>query len=334
MNIEEEAYLDVLRRLIAKAHTEDFHTERTGTGTVKEVGTQLRFDLSGGKVPALTTKKVFWRGAVAELLWMMSGSTNIKPLVDQNVHIWDEWATEEGELGPVYGAQWRNFCSPNDHLKHLTGVDQLQEVLTSLRSNPNSRRHVISAWNPTVLPDARLSPKKNAEMGSAALPPCHAFIQFVTEELSADERFDLIEKDWKAELGREDVKVLRDPTHIEDFLFDGKRYPKHRLSLVLTQRSADFVIGAPLNLVFYAAFCHLMAHQLNMLPGTLVWNGGDVHLYQNVVEQAELQVSREPRPFPTLKIKGNRDSIFDYQTSDFQLVGYDPHPAIKVQVSV
>ncbi len=246
-------------------------TDRTGTGTISVFGRQMRFDLSEG-FPLVTTKKLHIRSIIHELLWFLSGSTNIGYLKENGVSIWDEWANEHGDLGPVYGHQWRHWRTADG-----TEVDQIAEVLEQIRRHPDSRRMIVSAWNPGDVP-------------KMALPPCHCLFQF--------------------------------------YVADG------RLSCQLYQRSCDLFLGVPFNIASYSLLTHMMAQQCGLAAGDFVWTGGDCHIYSNHFEQTKLQLSREPRPYPQLVIKRKPESIFDYRFEDFEIVGYDPHPAIKAPVAV
>jgi thymidylate synthase len=244
--------------------------DRTGTGTLSVFGHQARYDLTAG-FPAVTTKKLHLRSVVGELIWFLSGSTNVKWLQENGISIWDEWADADGELGPVYGYQWRSWPTPDG--RH---VDQLAKVIESIKTNPDSRRHIVSAWNV-------------ADVDEMALPPCHMMFQF--------------------------------------YVADG------RLSCQLYQRSADIFLGVPFNIASYALLTHMVAQQTGLEVGDFVHTLGDAHLYLNHVEQAKLQLTREPRPLPTLELTP-RDSIDGYEIADVQLVGYDPHPGIKAPIAV
>jgi thymidylate synthase len=246
-------------------------TDRTGTGTRSVFGRQLRFDLRQG-FPLVTTKKLHLRSIIIELLWFLNGDTNIKYLNDHGVSIWDEWADENGDLGPVYGHQWRSWPAPDGKT-----IDQITNVLHQIKSKPDSRRHMVSAWNP-------------AEVEKMALPPCHALFQF--------------------------------------YVADGK------LSCQLYQRSADYFLGVPFNIASYALLTHMVAQQCDLEPGEFIWTGGDVHLYTNHLEQARLQLSREPHALPQLIIKRKPTSIFDYRFEDFEIVNYHAHPGIKAPIAV
>ncbi len=255
--------------------------DRTGTGTISCFGYQMRFDLSEG-FPMVTTKKLHLKSIIHELLWFIKGDTNIKYLQENGVKIWDAWADENGDLGPVYGHQWRNWNSDD--------IDQLQEVIKTLKTNPNSRRIIVSAWNPSVMPDTSVSFSENVANGKAALPPCHAFFQFYVSE--------------------------------------GK------LSCQLYQRSADTFLGVPFNIASYALFTMMIAQVCGLEAGEFIHTFGDVHLYNNHLEQAELQLTREPRKLPTMKINPDVMDITAFKFEDFELLNYDPHPHIKGAVSV
>lgn len=271
-------YLDLVKHVLENG---DFKQDRTGTGTKSVFGYQMRFDLSKG-FPMLTTKKLHLKSIIYELLWFLKGDTNIQYLNENGVRIWNEWADENGDLGPVYGFQWRNWNGDN--------IDQIKELVENLKKNPNSRRMLVSAWNPSVLPDTSISFKENVAKGKAALPPCHAFFQFYVNE--------------------------------------GK------LSCQLYQRSADIFLGVPFNIASYALLTHMIAHVCNLEVGDFVHTFGDAHIYNNHIDQINLQLSREPRKLPTLKIKRKVESIFDFKFEDFEIINYDPHPHIKGLVSV
>ena len=272
-------YLDLLQHILDHGVQKG---DRTGTGTISVFGYQMRFDLQEG-VPLVTTKKVHLKSIIYELLWMLNGDTNIQYLHDHKVSIWDEWANANGDLGPVYGAQWRNWNSE--------GIDQIAEVVKSIKENPNSRRHIVTAWNPSVLPDEHEKDfSANVRNGKAALPPCHAFFQF--------------------------------------YVADGK------LSCQLYQRSADVFLGVPFNIASYALLTMMMAQVCGLQPGEFVHTFGDVHIYNNLIEQVKTQLSRTPRPLPTMQINPKVKDIFDFKYEDFTLINYDPWPAIKGEVSV
>jgi thymidylate synthase len=261
-------YLDLMQDILDNGAQK---TDRTGTGTLSVFGRQLRFDLAKG-FPLVTTKKLHLRSIIYELLWFLNGDTNIKYLKDNGVSIWDEWADENGELGPVYGHQWRSWPAPDGR-----SIDQITQVLNQIKQKPDSRRHIVSAWNP-------------AEVDKMALPPCHALFQF--------------------------------------YVADGK------LSCQLYQRSADYFLGVPFNIASYALITYMFAQQCDLELGEFVWTGGDVHLYTNHLEQARLQLSREPFALPQLNIKRKPASIFDYQFEDFEILNYQAHPSIKAPIAV
>lgn len=272
-------YLDLLQKILDDGVQKG---DRTGTGTKSIFGYQMRFDLSEG-FPLVTTKKVHLKSIIYELLWLISGDTNIKYLHDNKVSIWDEWADGNGDLGPVYGAQWRNWNNE--------GIDQIQDVIDSIKGNPNSRRHIVTAWNPSVLPDEREKDfSKNVAAGKAALPPCHAFFQF--------------------------------------YVADGK------LSCQLYQRSADVFLGVPFNIASYSLLTMMMAQVCDLKPGDFVHTFGDVHIYKNHEDQVKLQLTREPRQLPTMRLNPEVKSLFDFKYEDLTLENYDPYDAIKAAVSI
>lgn len=274
-------YLDFMRHV---AETGNQKADRTGTGTISVFGYQMRFDLEQG-FPLVTTKKCHLRSIIHELLWFLKGETNIRYLSENGVRIWDDWATEEGDLGPVYGKQWRSWQAPDGRV-----IDQISELVESLKNNPDSRRLLVSAWNPAVLPDSSVSPRENAAEGLQALPPCHCLFQF--------------------------------------YVADG------RLSCQLYQRSADIFLGVPFNIASYSLLTMMLAQVCDLKCGDFVHTFGDAHLYLNHLEQAQEQLSREPRTLPQMSINPEIKSIFDFSFDDFELVGYDPHPHISAPISV
>ena len=273
-----QQYLDLVRRARNDGAVKG---DRTGTGTRSIFGHQMRFDLSEG-FPLVTTKKIHLKSVIHELLWFIKGDTNTDYLTKNGVRIWNEWADENGDLGPVYGHQWRNWNSEN--------VDQLKQVIETLKTNPNSRRMLISAWNPSVLPDTSKSFSENVANGKAALPPCHAFFQF--------------------------------------YVADGK------LSCQLYQRSADIFLGVPFNIASYALLTEMMAQVCGFKAGEFIHTLGDAHIYTNHFDQVELQLSRAPKPLPTLKLNPNISDLFDFKYEDIEVLNYDPHPGIKGAVAV
>lgn len=297
MRHPEQQYLDLMQDIMESG---DRRVDRTGVGTLSLFGAMARFDLSDGKVPILTTKRVYWKTAVKEMLWFLTGGTNIRPLLQDNVRIWTDWplakyrkATGEeisqkdfeqkvlddaefaarwGELGPVYGKQWRRWVGP-DGREH----DQIADLLDLLRDNPTSRRMMFHGWNV-------------AELDQMALPPCHMVYQY----------------------------------HVAN----------GRLSCLMFQRSADILLGVPFNFAGAVALQLMLAQQAGLEPGTFVWMGGDVHLYLNHIDQAKEQLSREPRPWPTMRLTRKAASIDDYRIEDFEVTGYEPHAAIAADVAV
>lgn len=261
-------YIDLLKHIQNNGAEKK---DRTGTGTISVFGHQMRFNLEEG-FPLLTTKKLHLKSIIHELLWFLAGDTNIKYLTDNGVRIWNEWADENGDLGHVYGYQWRSWPTPDG--RH---IDQIADVVHSLKHNPDSRRHIVSAWNV-------------GEIDQMALPPCHLLFQF--------------------------------------YVANGK------LSCQLYQRSCDVFLGVPFNIASYALLTMMMAQVVGLKPGDFVWTGGDVHIYQNHLEQVKLQLGREPKTLPQLKINPEVSSIFDFKYSDFELVNYDPHPHIPGKVAV
>lgn len=271
-------YQDLLRHILANGYSKD---DRTGTGTTSVFGYQMRFDLNEG-FPLVTTKKIHLKSVIYELLWFLRGDTNIGYLNEHGVRIWNEWAAPNGDLGPVYGAQWRNWNGE--------AIDQLKAVVDTLKHNPESRRIIVSAWNPSVLPDTRKSFAENVANGKAALPPCHALFQF--------------------------------------YVADGK------LSCQLYQRSADVFLGVPFNIASYALLTMMLAQVCDLQLGDFVHTFGDVHIYNNHREQVALQLSRTPRPLPTMHLNPAVKDLFAFDYTDFRLEGYDPYPTIKAAVAV
>ena len=273
-----QQYLDLIKHVRENGFEK---TDRTGTGTKSVFGYQMRFDLAEG-VPMVTTKKLHLKSIIHELLWFLKGDTNIDYLKENGVKIWDAWADENGDLGPVYGHQWRNWNSDE--------IDQITDVVEQIKNNPDSRRMIVSAWNPSVLPDTSVSFSENVANNKAALPPCHAFFQF--------------------------------------YVADGK------LSCQLYQRSADIFLGVPFNIASYALLVMMMAQVCGLGYGEFVHTFGDAHIYNNHKEQIDLQLSRETRALPTMKLNPEIKNIFDFTFDDFELINYDPHPLIRGKVSV
>ena len=273
-----QQYLDLLEKIKSSG---DFKKDRTGTGTLSIFGYQMRFDLSKG-FPMVTTKKLHLKSIIYELLWFLKGDTNISYLKENGVRIWNEWADEKGDLGPIYGFQWRNWN--ND------GIDQIKGVINSLKTNPDSRRLLVTAWNPSVLPDNNYSFSENIQNGKAALPPCHAFFQFYVSN--------------------------------------------SKLSCQLYQRSADVFLGVPFNIASYSLLTMMIAQVCDLKIGEFIHTFGDVHIYSNHFEQVNIQLKRRPKSLPKIKINSSIKNIFEFTFDDFELFDYNPHPAIKAEVSI
>jgi thymidylate synthase len=263
-----QQYLEMMSHVLGQGTRK---ADRTGTGTLSVFGHQMRFDLARG-FPLVTTKRVHTKSIFYELLWFLRGDTNVRWLQERGVTIWDEWADRQGELGPVYGRQWRSWGTPDG--RH---IDQMARVVEQLRSDPDSRRIIVSAWNV-------------GELEQMALAPCHTFFQFYVAE--------------------------------------------GRLSCQLYQRSCDIFLGVPFNIASYALLTHIIAQQCDLAPGEFIWTGGDCHLYLNHLEQARLQLSRQPYPLPGLVLRRRPPSLFEYEFEDFEITGYQHHPAIKAPVAV
>lgn len=282
MTYHDRPYLQLMHQIFSNGASKQ---DRTNTGIISTFASDMRFDLSDGTIPLLTTKKMHWPAIIHELLWYISGSTNNNDLERNGVRIWREWADDTGDLGPLYGAQLRNWNGE---------IDQLQEIIDLLRNDPDSRRMVVSYWNPSLLPDSSIPPKQNPPRGKQSLPPCHYTWQVYTTPI------------------------------------DNNR----RMSLKLTQRSADVFLGVPFNIVQYSILLRMLCHITGYLPGEFIWSGGDTHIYSNHIEQCNTQLSRTPRASPTLVFRRPITSIDDFVFEDFILTNYDPYPAIKAQVAV
>lgn len=320
--------------------------DRTGVGTLSVFGRQLRFDLKEG-FPLVTTKKVHLKSIIHELLWFLNGDTNVKYLQENGVRIWNEWANEEGELGPVYGKQWREWrdCKVVEchdvgrtqqlmqrgykyignikedgttYLVYEKPHDQISKVIQQLREDPDSRRIIVSAWNVGDLDDM-------------ALNPCHNYFQFYTTEMTVLERLNWFEENEPEKFAS--IPLSNDEKVLHETL-DREGIPRRKLSCFYMMRSNDVALGKPFNIASYALLTHMVAQQVNMVPDELVYSGVDVHLYLNHLEQIKLQLTREPYPLPKLVIKRKPDSIFDYKYEDFEVVGYQSHPHIAMPVAV
>lgn len=378
MNNVDSEYFRLLKLVL---ETGKVKQNRTGVPTRGVFGAQARFDLQEG-FPLLTTKKVFFKGVVHELLWFLSGSTNIKYLVDNDVHIWDEWAYKKnvldkslsginlknfiirlkeddrfaekyGELGyGTYGSVWRGFEVPvevepknfpkessynyhiaiplelssdrriqkqqKDSFRLVRPVDQISKLIEGLKNNPDSRRHIVSAWHPYWV-------------DHCALPPCHCLFQFHTEELTYKERVSIL---WKFYGEKAAVKLIDCPVSLVEKQLEDNNIPKRRLNCQLYQRSADLFLGVPFNIVSYSLLIHMVAQVSNMVPGEFVHTFGDLHIYENHLEQVKEQLSREPRKLPEICLNKNIKNIFEFKYEDIQLHGYQSHPAIKAKVAV
>ena len=319
-----QQYLELLEKCLHGT----VKTDRTLTGTTSVFGPQMRFDLARG-FPLLTTKKVHFKSIVHELIWMISGNTNIKYLKDNGVKIWDAWADEHGELGPVYGAQWRKwpcydlYCGQEPDVEH---IDQLQQAIDLLKNDPDSRRIVVSAWNVADLPHM-------------ALAPCHCLFQFYTRDLDINERIDQLDDELvqaDSYLQEQGAFLGDHPVHLENLTrhLDTLGVPRKALDCQLYQRSADVFLGVPFNIASYALLTTMVAQVVNMVPGDFVWTGGDVHLYSNHYEQALRQLNRQPGSLPQLVLNPAVSNLFDFRFEDITLEGYEPQSSIKAPVAV
>jgi thymidylate synthase len=326
-NVEGQ-YLELLEKLL---NTAKFKDDRTKTGTYSIFGPQIVADLRNG-FPLLTTKKVFLRSILHELLWFLNGDTNIKYLLDNNVHIWDSWALENGDLGPVYGKMWRSWPNPNGD-----DVDQIKYVMDLLKNNPYSRRQLVCGWNPALLPNENKSHEENVKSGLQALPPCHTLFQFYCEDMSLEERVSHLEnidsiliynnKILFSDLGK-NRQAIEDLLTLNDI-------PDKYVSCKLYQRSGDIFLGVPFNIASYALLTHMVANVANMVPKEFIHTFGDLHLYSNHIDQAKEQLSRSQMEFPKLKILNRNQKIDEFKYEDFEITGYDnPHPYIKAPVAV
>ena len=274
-------YLELLQRVRTEGAPKG---DRTGTGTYSVFGHQMRFDLNEG-FPLVTTKKIHLKSVIHELLWFLRGDTNTAYLKDNGVSIWDEWADKSGDLGPIYGYQWRSWPAPDG--RH---IDQIAQIVEQIRTTPNSRRIIVSAWNPADLPDETISPQDNVAQGRMALAPCHAFFQF--------------------------------------YVRDG------RLSCQLYQRSADIFLGVPFNIASYALLTLMVAQVCGLQPGDFIHTLGDAHLYSNHLEQADLQLSREPFPLPHMQLNETVQNLDDFTYEDFEIADYTCHPGIRAPIAI
>lgn len=301
-------YLDLLQHILDNGADK---TDRTGTGTRSIFGYQLRYDLSKG-FPLLTTKKLHLKSIIYELLWFLNGDTNIKYLKNNGVKIWNEWADENGNLGPVYGAQWRSWEGADNKV-----IDQISDVINQIQNTPDSRRLIVSAWNV-------------AEIPKMALAPCHAMFQFNTRLISLEKRKEIYKDLHK----NKNTKKIVGLSEMDHNYFDKVGIKKYYLDLQLYQRSADVFLGVPFNIASYALLTMMVAQVCNMEVGDYVHTFGDVHIYNNHFDQVELQLSREPKTLPIMKINPNVKDIFSFKYEDFTLVKYDPYPGIKAPIAI
>lgn len=302
-------------------------TDRTGTGTISRFGINMRFDLRDGTIPLLTTKQMHVRSIIHELLWYFQGTGDISYLHDNKVTIWDEWAVND-QLGPVYGVMWRKWpgLTPADE-----PIDQIANLINSLKNNPNDRRMIVTAWNPNVLPDVTKSFEENINEGKQALPPCHYSFQCYTRALSNAERISILQSTVLPPSQRSIGDLTTDELSA---LCDEHNIPRHELSLMLNQRSCDVGLGVPFNIVQYSILLRMLAHVCNMQPGEFLWNGGDVHIYADHVEKLREQLTRMPYPSPTLTFARTVQSIDDFIPSDFVIENYQSHERIVLPVAI
>lgn len=324
----DEQYLALVEDVLANGTERE---DRTGTGTIAVFGRQMRFNMKDHSIPMLTTKKIHTKSIIHELLWYISGSGNIKYLQENGVRIWNEWADENGDLGPVYGVQWRHwkkyehhvhpeakYMSPNDYSEMYwpEDIDQIADLIDGLKNNPAGRRHIVSAWNV-------------GELDEMKLPPCHYSFQCDARPLTVMERV--------YEAGRKyhpnEIVENTESSTIENWL-DEAKIPKYELSLILNQRSCDVGLGVPFNIVQYSILLHMIAHVVNMSVGDFIWNGGNVHIYKNHIEQLRGQVLRKPYDSPKLRFARTVTDIDDFKFDDFVIEGYQSHPVIKMDVAV
>jgi len=301
--------------------------DRTGTGTKSVFGREMRFDLSDGSIPLLTSKKMHTKSIIYELLWFLSGDTNVDYLQDNGVRIWNEWMKEDGTIGPGYGYQWRSWPKPVEaKINYETDppspiikwkeIDQIAQVIGQLRNNPNDRRIIVSAWNV-------------GQLEEMSLPPCHYAFQFWVEPFTVTEQYSILEN----KIGKDEVKRLQKSANMLDVLAD-HRLLKGKLSLKLNMRSSDVGLGLPFNIVQYSILLHMISQVTNLQPGEFIYSGGDVHIYNNHVKQLTEQLKISPYPSPTLKLNQEVKEIDDFKFEDFEIIDYKSHPVISMQVSV
>lgn len=324
MTTHDTQYLDLVKDVLRNGTLQE---DRTGTGTLAVFGRQMRFSLRDGTIPLLTTKKMYTRAVVHEILWYLQGGDNIKYLNDNKVKIWDDWADKDGNLGPVYGHTWRKWKQYKENKTHTTvfgspqydviEIDQIRTLVDTLQLNPMSRRLIVSAWNVS-------------ELENMKLPPCHYSFQCDARPLSVKERM------YQASRTYQPDEILDQNTSSEELnaWFEQANIPKYELSLILNQRSCDVGLGVPFNIVQYSILLRMLAHVSNMTAGDMIWNGGNVHIYTNHVEQLTDQLTREPYESPTLRFDRNVTDINDFKFEDFIVDGYKSHPTITMKVAV
>jgi len=314
-------YLDLLTDIMENGHEKG---DRTGTGTKSIFGTQMRFNLQKG-FPLVTTKKLHMKSIIHELLWFIKGDTNVKYLQDNGVKIWNEWADENGDLGPVYGAQWRNWGTVDKEHEYLLPpdacepIDQLSVAIERIKERPDCRRIIVTAWNPS-------------DLNKMALAPCHCLFQFWTRPLSHEERIEfIVKRDGSFNL---DTGILNGTESQEKEALSNLNAPEYSLSCQLYQRSCDTFLGVPFNIASYALLTHMVAQVTNTVPGDFIWTGGDTHIYNNHFEQVKTQLSREPLPLPTLWLNPDIKDINDFKYDDIKVENYQSHPSIKAPIAV
>lgn len=311
-----QTYKKLLRHVLANGNV---RTDRTGVGTKGVFGYQMRFNLLDG-FPVVTTKKIHLKSVFHELVWFLRGDTNIKYLQDNGVNIWNEWADENGDLGPVYGAMWRSW--PTDD-KNVV-IDQIQSAIKTLKNSPDSRRIIVSGWNPAILPDTSKSFVENIASGKQALPPCHTMFQFYTQKIEYTMINGFVGYVLDGRAYTTQYKSMQDIVLL----------PEHALSCQLYCRSIDLFLGCPFNIASYAALVHVIAHLTNMLPYEFVMTIGDAHIYTNHFDQVKLQLDRVEYASPTLNINPKLNNINDIEYDDFHVIGYQSHHAIKAPIAI
>lgn len=313
----EHQYLDLLATLVGDCGSVEL--DRTGVGTTRRFGAQIGHNLFEG-FPILTTKKLFIRGVTEELLWFLRGETNIASLKERKVNIWNEWADENLDLGPVYGEMWTRWPAPDG-----STVNQIENVIDELKTNPESRRLVVSGWNPTLLPNPDIAPSENPKLGRQALPPCHTMFQFFAQRMSAQERADFGSKCMGASVEKSDIEGM-----------DALGIPSYALDCQLYQRSGDIFLGVPFNAISYAALLTLIANKVGMAPRNFVHSFGDLHLYSNHTEQAKTQLERQPLAMPKMILddKAKKAGFSELTADMFQVRGYESWSAISAPVAV